>query len=167
MKKYILVIIVSALLLGWISFIWSNSMQTGESSGEMSSEVTDRINEIAEPVLSEPLSEKTVRKSAHFTEYMILGVIASIDAVLVAHAFSRRSPLIISLSMIGSVLLAFLVAVIDEFAIQAITEGRGPLWRDVGIDSAGAATGALLCVAIFLLAYYFAEFRKKKTKLQR
>lgn len=167
MKKYILVIIVSALLLGWISFIWSNSMQTGESSGEMSSEVTDRINEIAEPVLGEPLSEKTVRKSAHFTEYMILGIIASIDAVLVAHALSRRSALLVSLSMLGSVLLAFWVAVIDEFAIQAITEGRGPLWRDVGIDSAGAATGAALCIAVFLLTYYFAKLRKNKTNSQR
>ena len=166
MKKYICVIIASVLLLGWIAFIWSNSMQTGEASGEVSSEVTERINEVAEPVLGEPVSEKTVRKSAHFMEYMLLGVLGAVDALFIAHALSRRSVSLISLSMLASLVLAFIVAATDEFAIQAATDGRGPSWKDVGIDCAGAFAGIFACVAVFLLTYYL-SVRKKKANLQK
>lgn len=166
MKKYIFVAICSALVILWIAFIWSNSMQTGEASGEVSSEVTDRINEVAEPVLGEPIPEKTVRKSAHFLEYMLLGVLASVDAVVIAQVFSRRGAAFVSLSMLLSVVLAFFVAATDEFAIQASTDGRGPSWRDVGIDCSGALTGALICIAVFLLTYYIAGKRKKKSNPQ-
>lgn len=166
MKKYIFVAICSILVILWIAFIWSNSMQTGEDSGEVSSEVTDRINEVAEPVLGEPVTEKTVRKSAHFLEYMLLGVLACVDVVVIAQALSRPSALQISLSMLSSVALAFAVATIDEFAIQASTDGRGPSWRDVGIDSAGALTGAIICIAMFLIICYIASKKKSKANSQ-
>ena len=166
MKKYIFVAICSVLVVLWVAFIWSNSMQNGEESGELSSEVTDRINEVAEPVLGEPVSEHTVRKGAHFLEYMLLGVLTSVDAVVIVQALSRRRPVFVSLSMLSSLLLAFAVAATDEFAIQAATDGRGPSWRDVGIDSAGALSGILICIAVFLIAYYIAGNRKKKINSQ-
>ena len=167
MKKYIFVAIFSALLILWIAFIWYNSMQTGTESGKVSSEVTEKINEVAEPVLKEPVTEKTVRKSAHFVEYMLLGVLGSLDAVFISYALSRRSALCVSCSMLPTLALAFAVASVDEFAIQAATDGRGPSWRDVGIDSAGALTGIAVCVAVFLLAYYLAGVRQKKLNLQK
>lgn len=166
MKKYIFVAICSVLVLLWIAFIWSNSMQTGEDSGEVSSNVTDIINEVVEPVLGEPVSEHTVRKSAHFLEYMLLGVLASLDVVSISYALSRQSATFISLLMPLSVVLSFAVAVIDEFFIQAATDGRGPSWRDVGIDSAGALTGVIICIAVFLFAHRIVGKGKNKVNSQ-
>ena len=166
MKRYIFVAICSMLVILWVAFIWSNSMQTGEDSGEVSSDVTDIINEVVEPVLGEPVSEHTVRKSAHFLEYMLLGLLASLDVLAVSYALSRRSELFISLLMPLSSVLGFAVAVIDEFLIQAATDGRGPSWRDVGIDSAGALTGAIICIAVFLFACRIAGKGKNKVNSQ-
>lgn len=120
-----------------------------------------------EPVTTEPvLKERVVRKGAHFFEYMILGVLAAIDAVCLVRAISRRSALGITALTLSTMLLSFGVALIDEFVIQAKTVGRGPSWRDVGIDSAGALTGIAVCVVISLLAYCFAVIRKKNLSLQ-
>ena len=65
-----------------------------------------------------------------------------------------------------AVALSFAVSAIDEFVIQAITEGRGPSWRDVGIDCGGAATGVLICILVFLITYYFGKVRETKTTSQ-
>ena len=163
MKKYILVAIFSALIILWVSFIWSNSSQVGEVSGQTSSDITDRINEIVEPIIKEPISEHTVRKSAHFLEYMILGALCSVDVIFVLYACSACSARLVSFSMLASLLPSFAVAMIDEFSVQASTEGRGPSFIDVGIDCAGAFTGIAISLAVFLITYYLSEKRKCKS----
>ena len=110
------------------------------------------------PATTEPiLKERVVRKGAHFLEYMLLGVLSAVDAIFIAYAISRRSAIFVSLSMLGTSLLSFAVALVDEFVIQAKTDGRGPSWRDVGIDSAGAFAGIMLCMMIFLITYIIAN----------
>ena len=119
------------------------------------------------PVTTEPvLKDRVVRKSAHFLEYMLLGILAAIDVAAISKAILRRRSLFAALFMPISVALSFAVSAIDEFVIQAATEGRGPSWRDVGIDCGGAATGALICILVFLVTYYFAKAREKKTTSQ-
>jgi len=119
------------------------------------------------PVTTEPvLKDRVVRKGAHFLEYMLLGILAAIDVAAISKAILRRRSLFAALFMPISVALSFAVSAIDEFVIQAATEGRGPSWRDVGIDCGGAATGALICILVFLVTYYFAKAREKKTTSQ-
>ena len=119
------------------------------------------------PVTTEPvLKDKVVRKSAHFLEYMLLGILAAVDIVAIADAISRRRTPFVALFMLLSVGLAFAVAAIDEFVIQAATEGRGPSWQDIKIDCGGAAAGTLICIVVFLVTYCFAQIRKNKATSQ-
>ena len=74
-----------------------------------------------------------VRKAAHFTEFAMLG--ASLR--LLFHALSLRRPILIAWS-VGT-----LYACTDELH-QMFVDGRGAVWQDVCIDSAGALTAALL-----------------------
>ena len=120
-----------------------------------------------EEVTTEPIIElKVIRKGAHFFEYMILGVIAAVDIVAIFKAISRRRSPVVSLFMPLSVALGFGVAAIDELVIQAATDGRGPSWRDIGIDCGGAATGAFICILIFLITYYFSQSRQDEVNSQ-
>ena len=120
-----------------------------------------------EEVTTEPIIElKVIRKGAHFFEYMILGVIAAVDIVAIFKAISRRRSPVVSLFMPLSVALGFGVAAIDELVIQAATDGRGPSWRDIGIDCGGAATGAFICILIFLITYYFSQARQDEVNSQ-
>ena len=74
-----------------------------------------------------------VRKAAHFTEFAMLG--ASLR--LLFHALSLRQPILIAW------VAGTLYACTDELH-QMFVDGRGAMWQDVCIDSAGVLTAVLL-----------------------
>ena len=74
-----------------------------------------------------------VRKGAHFTEFAMLG--ASLR--LLFHALSLRKPILIAWAA------GTLYACTDELH-QMFVDGRGAMWQDVCIDSAGVLTAVLL-----------------------
>ena len=74
-----------------------------------------------------------VRKAAHFTEFAMLG--ASLR--LLFHALALRRPVLIAWAA------GTLYAGTDELH-QMFVDGRGPMWQDVCIDSAGVLTAVLL-----------------------
>lgn len=123
--------------LAMVCLIWGNSLVPGSGSGSLSLSVMDAIHGFL-AALGLPYAWVTnfvVRKCAHFTEYMVLGIIAT-------HAFDiegkhRASALVAT--------AVFLVAVpsIDE-TIQLFIPGRSGMVRDVLIDCAGATTGVVL-----------------------
>ena len=162
MKKYISIIICTLTALGWVIFIWSNSAKTGEESGKASSQVHEVVNEVAQNVgIEEPISERTVRKSAHFGEYMILGLIVCIDMIFISNVFFNRSVTTRSLSLLVSIPFSVIIAMIDEFVIQGSTEGRGPSFTDVLIDLSGTTLGFILILIGFLIAVCVANRREK------
>ena len=133
------------LTLLWMGFIFLMSAQTGETSAELSGSITETIVSIITPDY-DSLSESeqmalvdgwhtVVRKTAHFCEYAVLGV-------LLFYSF-----LYSSLSMRYAALFAVLVAVLyaagDEWH-QSFVDCRGPSLADVGIDSLGAVFGVLI-----------------------
>ena len=151
MKRYIAVAICSVAAIIWIGFIWSNSAKTGEESGEMSSQVQDVIVEVSEQLnIDPPTTERTVRKGAHFLEYMVLGVLLSIDMIFIFSLLRRRHFFSKALRIFISLPVSFAVALVDEFVVQKATEGRGPSFVDVLIDMSGALLAALC--AIFVLS---------------
>ena len=81
-----------------------------------------------------------VRKGAHFSEFALLGV----SLRLLFQALSLRLPL--PLAYVAGTLYAC----IDELH-QQFTGNRSPMWRDVGIDSAGVLCGAALVSLILWL----------------
>ena len=155
MKKYIFVIIFTLAVVLWVGFIFSNSAQTGEESGATSSDVQEAINGILHSLgIDLSLSEHFIRKAAHFTEYMILGFIVCFDVSAILKLFDAKKLKSRALALSLAVPFSAAVALIDEFVVQRATEGRGPSFVDVRIDTCGAALGVIIVlIAVFFSAY--------------
>lgn len=93
--------------------------------------------------------EFLVRKTAHFSEYGLLGLLAG--ALLLAYGHPPRRQWI-------AVAGCAAYAVGDELH-QAFVPGRSPGVRDVCIDSAGACAGVLL-VTVAVLAWRHLHVRR-------
>ena len=163
MKKYIAVAICSLAVVLWVGFIWSNSAKTGEESGEMSSQVQEVIVEVSEKLdMDVPTTERTVRKSAHFLEYMVLGLLLGADMALICALLSRKTLLSDILRILIALPVSFSVALIDEFVIQKATEGRGPSFIDVLIDTSGNILGILIIILALLLTRHILRKRAER-----
>ena len=124
------------LLILWMALIFYFSHQPVNESGQLSGSISNTIANNIENVFKfspdRNLLEHIIRKCAHFTEYMILGI-------LMYTAFSKNNVLggkIVSLCLI----LCILYAAGDEIH-QIFVPGRGARITDVLIDSIGAAVG--------------------------
>ena len=135
-KRKIWLGVLCLVTLLWTIFIFSRSMQTGSESSAASGRLTALLR-----ALGISLSEHLVRKLAHFAEYAILALPAT-GALLMTDR--RWLPPF-------AWVYAILVASVDEFVVQAMTEGRGPQLADVLIDGAGALAGLLFAVALVWL----------------
>ena len=125
------------LTLAFMTFIWGNSMIPAEGSGAMSMGVLGMIHEVLRSwgLPYAWVSEFLVRKTAHFAEYMILGLLAS-QAFDPGRKVSR-------VSLVATALLCAAVPSIDE-TIQLFVPGRSGQVTDVLLDCCGAATGIAL-----------------------
>ncbi len=158
--KRILTAVALVLTLAWIGFIFSNSLDTGVESGAKSSSVHRIVNEVAQSLgATEEIPESTIRTSAHFLEFAVLGTLLSADIMLLASLFpsaplSKRHAYF-SLALPSSILLA----VVDE-TIQRFSPGRAMQFIDVLIDSGGALCGMLVFAAVYF-AIYAHRIRKR------
>lgn len=133
------------LLVLNLAFIWGNSLMPGEVSKAISMWVKDLF--FPSGIGAAPQEgHGLLRKLAHFTEFGCLGAI-----LCWLCAMLRKKPW-------NSLIYSVLTACADE-GIQCFVPDRGPGFRDVLIDTAGAALGMLL-----LLAGY-AVYKKRKQKL--
>lgn len=129
------------IMIAMIMIIWGNSMVPGTGSSNIS-ETVMRFIQGALASCGLPWQWVTnfiVRKTAHFTEYMVLGIITT-------HAFDNayargRSRLL----LIAAVLV--LTPSIDE-TIQLFVSGRSGQPTDVLLDCCGAATGVLVSYGV-------------------
>ena len=142
---------VAALL---ICVIWGNSLVPGEGSGSLSRYVTE-LGQEALRALGLPhawLTNFVVRKTAHFTEYLLLGVVTMRGwrPHLAGDAGARRVrwgaavPAALAAAAVAVTLVA--VPTLDE-TIQLSVAGRSGQVTDVLLDCAGAATGVALTLA--------------------
>lgn len=134
------------LPLLWTAVIFSASLQNGEDSGALSGSITGMIyNFLTKAGFS--LTFETlhflIRKTAHFTEYAVLGI-------LVKSAI-QKAPLLKSntLSLLSWMIL---IPLCDE-GIQHFVSGRFCALQDSLLDMSGFAFGALL-------VYLFLKLRK-------
>ncbi len=133
-----------ALSILWMLVIFAFSAQDGEASGTISVTVSSALH----------LPEWLIRKGAHMAEYAVL-------AVLLSGFFSTFPSLGRRRQGAAAWLFSVLYAATDEFH-QMFSGGRTPAVRDVLIDGAGAALGA----ALFFLAVWMKEKRRRKTQEQ-
>lgn len=120
-----------------IAVIWGNSLVPGEGSGNLSLGVVEAVRSILRScgLPYEWLTNFVVRKTAHFTEYLVLGCAT-------AQAFDPNKTLSRG-ALFSAALLCVLVPGIDE-TIQLFVPGRAGQIADVLIDCSGAATGIAL-----------------------
>ena len=127
-----------------ILFIWGNSLLPGSVSGAISGAVKDFVFKI---LLGKGGANEgghgLLRKLAHFTEFACLGIFMS------RLLYWLKKPRLLALA--GAVL----VACSDE-TIQRFVPDRGPSFKDVLIDTSGAA------VVMILLFVGYACIKRKK-----
>lgn len=117
-----------------VLIIWGNSLVPGSGSGSLSLSVVEAVRGALDALRlpSDWVTNFLVRKTAHFTEYAVLGV-------LVAHAFDPEHTA--EHMRLAAICLALvLVPSIDE-TIQLFVAGRSGQVTDVLLDCCGAATG--------------------------
>lgn len=138
-KRFIFITIT----LIWTAVIFSFSLQSGEVSGDLSGSVLEALLGFFLPgVLESPekleLFHLILRKCAHFTEFMILGVLSSIALKHMKVGYKN---------IIG-VGYCVLIASLDE-TLQLFVSGRAGRVQDVLLDSAGALVGILVVFICF------------------
>lgn len=129
------------------------SAQNGAASGQLSGGITEKVVEVVEPdydSLPEPEQQTlfdavqfAVRKSAHFSEYALLGFLLRL---LCASYALRCGGLVSWLCGTG-------YAATDELH-QWFVAARSAMWQDVCLDSSGVLAGVLLATGILALIAY-------------
>ncbi|NCB34656.1 MAG: hypothetical protein EOM58_01280 [Clostridia bacterium] len=154
LKRRRAALILMALIICTIAFIWSNSLQNPDESMRRSDVAEKVIRPIvlALPVKqwhSEDMVTFITRKLGHFTEYFLLGAELMLLALLLRPAFCLR--------FIWLLLFAGAIAAMDE-SLQ-LTSGRGAAVSDVLLDIFGALAGLMMMA---LAAGLYAKGRQKR-----
>ena len=126
-----------SLTLLVLTFIYSQSMLSRQDSAEVSGFVAIYLKAIIDPMgrIDPETYHHLVRKAAHFTEFLFLGVsFGRFYAVLGAITGKRN--------VSAPLLVVLFVAVSDEY-LQYFTQ-RGSAVTDVVLDFSGALCGLLL-----------------------
>ncbi len=130
--------------------IFSFSAQSAEGSKELSQGLLDRILKI----IPFEISHVFLRKTAHFSEYALLGAVS-----FCAFSFTLKRK-----SFLWGWVLATAYAITDEIH-QLFIPGRACRAFDVFIDSSGAAAGiAFAALVFFLLGLIYKKVKTGKAK---
>lgn len=124
-----------------ICFIWGNSMRQGVDSTHLSTGALFIIQDILRD-LGLPggwLTDHIVRKTAHFTEYTALGIIAMQAFTPHRETFSRAA--------LGAFFLAVVAIPCLDETLQLFVDGRSGQVSDVLLDCGGILFGCLLTLA--------------------
>ncbi len=144
--------------IGTQCWIFSNSLKDSTQSSAQSNKVVEAVRPTAEkllPAFDIPPTESTishlVRKTAHFSEYALLGVFTFCTMRSVCG--QKKRLLLLPLPY------CILTACADEW-IQLSSPGRSGQWTDVLLDSCGAGFGILFAMAICTLCFSIVKKRQ-------
>ena len=154
-------ILLWGLVLATAGMIFCFSAQNGTASSQLSGGITEKVVEVVEPdydSLPEPEQQTlfdavqfAVRKSAHFSEYALLGFLLRL---LCASYALRRGGLVAWLCGTG-------YAATDELH-QWFVAARSAMWQDVCLDSVGVFAGAFLATGILVIYARISMKRRKR-----
>lgn len=129
MRKRIWTIVYIAFII----FIFSNSMQVATESARRSAGVLHYLQEF---VGKGWLTNHIVRKTAHFSEFTVLGILGA--SCMRCYTKHYRMPTLFT---------GLLTALTDE-TIQLFVEGRSGQVSDVWLDFAGCCFGVVVMMVI-------------------
>lgn len=143
--KHILLIITILFIL----FIFINSMFSAEASAEQSGSVLEFVKLILLKFnLNINVNEYFIRKSAHFIEYSILGILLISTEIGYTDNILKH--------IINPIFVGLLIPVIDE-SIQLFSDGRSAQVSDILLDFSGVLFGVFIMGVV-----YFIFLRKKR-----
>ena len=158
MKRQTVKVVLSAVLVCFVvCFIFSNSMKDGEKSNRQSGIVMELLRSIFDPnhTIAEETFHHFVRKSAHFSEFALLGLSLWLLMGSIRGKFGISCPGVMLFS-------ALAVAVTDEF-IQSFA-GRTSSVTDVLIDFSGALTAFLILLLLCVILRKRTKEKKNAAK---
>lgn len=136
-------IIFTTLSVLMIIFIFTNSSFNADISSQHSASILNKINNLFDSLnLNIELTETFVRKSAHFVEYFVLGVLLCINVYVF---LLQPSSKLLFVPLIG-----LAVSCVDE-TIQLFSEGRSCQITDVLLDFFAVCTAFIIAFAIIKL----------------
>lgn len=151
-KKKIILLFITLL---WTGIMISFSMQPADVSSDMSAGFGTWLLETFLPGIYKQLElmpqqqlelwHTILRKCAHFSEYLVLGILWTWTL------WEKK--------MLISWGLCILTAAVDE-TVQLFVPGRSGQVTDVCLDSEGALTGILLCLMISKMSRIYLERRR-------
>ncbi len=159
-KRFWLGFILTAVLVFGVHTIFSFSEMKAPESNGLSKRVTAQIQVWTDEHFDiDPTDSfwkydlnNIVRKMGHVAEYSMLGfVLCSLLNVITKRNW---------LAIIISPLLGFGIACIDEY-LQNFSEGRGPGWKDVRLDTISVILGVLLAGIVFGLYWYIHKLKNR------
>lgn len=139
----------------YVLFIYSNSMKPAVISSQESGGVLQFLLLLfyKAGISAGWLTEHLIRKTAHFAEYTVLGLLLWKNAGLLPwRTASRRFAIVTA---------GFFIPFADE-TIQLFTEGRSGQISDVWLDMSGVCAGVLLGVCLGCVIRRRAEKKKGK-----
>lgn len=128
--------ILTGLIVLTLCFIWGNSLMPGTISGAISDWVGAVLSRLFGGVVDTTAGHGVLRKLAHGTEYLALGV----ELTLLLRLWQHRPWSLLALCGIST-------ALFDE-TIQLFVAGRSGQIRDVWIDLGGFCVGVLICLFV-------------------
>ena len=134
------------LFLLWLVVIFFFSSQNGQSSSDLSNGLLNFLEEFTHLPLTNEFFSFLIRKLAHFTEYLILGIL-SCNLVKQYRSLNKMEYL--------AILLFCITYAISDEVHQMFVNGRSPKVFDVFVDSLGSSVG------IFLI-YIMTKVKKNK-----
>ena len=131
----------TAVTLIYVLFVFSNSMKPSEISSADSGWVLQVVQEsfVSMGISAGWLTEHIIRKTGHFSEYTLLGIL--LYGCIKSYCFPRERRYFIRFAA------GFLVPFVDE-TIQLMVEGRSGQISDVWLDCAGVAFGIMLAALL-------------------
>ncbi|MDD6319988.1 MAG: VanZ family protein [Oscillospiraceae bacterium] len=151
-------IIFTLALICCILFIFHNSLEVGSVSSARSQAVMQKVNSVLAKVHLGPLSQHTIRKLAHFSEFLLEGFLL----MLCLRVYTRRFVRHVSWPLLGGLATALM----DE-TIQRWIPGRTSSVVDVWIDFAGVVAGLFAALLILLIVRGITSFYAVKKENRR
>ncbi len=148
-SKKIKKIVFFLLMVGWICFIFSLSLQPAVQSSAVSSGLLKSILETFYNITKIKIEFAAVhnlfRTFAHFTEFFLLGIFS----LLYFFTAMNKKP-------IYAVITGLCVSICDELIQFYFAEGRAMQFKDIAVDS----LGILISSIVFYLIYKTVLYKK-------
>ena len=153
-KLKIFKIILFILTGAYIVFIWAHSTMDAKTSSGESLYVLEFVTNFLKSIgISTELTDHIIRKSAHFSEFALLGCLSLWCGYLLNKNIVK--------CLMPAGFVSLFVAVIDEY-IQLFSVGRSCEVKDVLLDFTGSVCGAAFFVVIVIIIMLIKKRKKRK-----